>query len=152
MACHTVFVTSDAPPPPKTTAERSRRAREKRRGRGETQIIAWVPAERASFARQLLQRVLAGANTLPPDPEQAAAIADLQARVMQLDAALTVAKADLETARSQAAIDAKTLADATARATSAAADLAAERATTRRYRPPGWRGRLIGILIGILAK
>lgn len=51
---------------------RAAKLRERRGEEGQTRISAWVPRERASYARQVLQAAAAGANALPPNPEQAA--------------------------------------------------------------------------------
>lgn len=62
---------------------RAAKLRERREQAGQVRIQAWVPRERAAYARQVLQAAAAGANTLPPDPGQ---------------------KADLDTARAEAAV------------------------------------------------
>ena len=62
---------------------RAAKLRERRDQEGQVRIQAWVPRERAAYARQVLQTAAVGANTLPPDPGQ---------------------QADLDTARSEAAV------------------------------------------------
>lgn len=51
---------------------RAAKLRQRREQAGEVRIQAWVPRERAAYARQVLQAVVAGANALPPDPVQQA--------------------------------------------------------------------------------
>lgn len=71
---------------------RAAKLRERREQAGQIRISAWVPRERADYARQVLRAAAAGANTLPPDPGQQAT----------LDAArgeTAAARAELEEAR-----------------------------------------------------
>ena len=74
---------------------RAAKLRERREQAGQVRISAWVPRERAAYARQVLQAAAAGANALPPDPGQQA---DLDAARAETAAA----RAELEEARAAA--------------------------------------------------
>ncbi len=74
---------------------RAAKLRERRGEEGQMRISAWVPRERASYARQVLQAAAAGANTLPPDPEQVAALDAAQTEAAAARAAEAVALAKL---------------------------------------------------------
>jgi chromosome segregation ATPase len=74
---------------------RAAKLRERRSEEGQTRISAWVPRERASYARQVLQAAAAGANALPPDPEQAAALDTAQVEAAAARAAEGAALAKL---------------------------------------------------------
>ncbi len=73
---------------------RAAKLRERRSEEGQTRIAAWVPRERASYARQVLQAAAAGANALPPDPEQAVALdtAQVEATAARTAEAAALAK------------------------------------------------------------
>lgn len=58
----------------KTARERKQRMRARREADGMAQVSGWVPAARRSYAREVLRAVAEGANSLPPDPELAAAL------------------------------------------------------------------------------
>lgn len=47
---------------------RAAKLRQRREQAGQVRIQAWVPRERATYARQVLHAAAAGANALPPDP------------------------------------------------------------------------------------
>ena len=53
---------------------RAAKLRKQREQAGQVRIQAWVPRERAAYARQVLHAAASGANTLPPDPAQQAAL------------------------------------------------------------------------------
>lgn len=75
---------------------RAAKLRKRREQAGQVRIQAWVPRERAAYARQVLQAAVAGTNALPPDPGQQADLDAARAEV-------AVTRAELEEA--QAAID-----------------------------------------------
>ncbi len=51
--------------------KRSERLRARRDEAGLAQVSGWVPKERRAYARKVLAALAQGANSLPPDPEQA---------------------------------------------------------------------------------
>jgi len=51
--------------------KRSERLRARRDEAGLAQVSGWVPKERRAFAREVLAALARGANSLPPDPDQA---------------------------------------------------------------------------------
>lgn len=107
---------------------RAAKLRERREQAGQVRISAWVPRERAAHARQVLRAAAAGDNTLPPDPEQQAALDAARAEA-------AAARAELEAAREagrQALAEAAARADTAERAQVALADelRAAEAAAT----------------------
>ena len=71
---------------------RAAKLRERREQAGQVRIQAWVPRQRAAYARQILRTAVAGANALPPDPEQ-------QAELDAARAETAAVKAELEAAR-----------------------------------------------------
>jgi len=71
---------------------RAAKLRERREQAGQVRIQAWVPRERAAYARQVLHAAAAGANTLPPDPEH-------QATLDAARAEATAARTELEAAQ-----------------------------------------------------
>lgn len=97
---------------------RAAKLRERREQAGQVRIQAWVPHERAAYARQVLHAAAAGANALPPDPEQQAALDTVRAEA-------AAARAELEAAR-----DASRQAEQ-AKAAEAAATLARAEAAER---------------------
>lgn len=54
--------------------KRSERLRARRDEAGLAQVSGWVPKDRRAFARQVLSALSQGSNSLPPDPDQAAAL------------------------------------------------------------------------------
>lgn len=57
-----------------TGQQRSERLRARRDEAGMAQVSGWVPKDRRAYAREVLAALAQGANHLPPDPEQAAAL------------------------------------------------------------------------------
>ena len=100
----------------KSGRERKERLRARRDEAGMAQVSAWVPKERRAYAREVLAALARGANSLPPDPEQAAA--------------LEAARAEAEAARSREAstLAALTLAEQQRQALAAELDAARARA------------------------
>lgn len=76
----------------KTGRERKERLRARRDEAGLAQVSGWVPKDRRAYAREVLVALSKGANSLPPDPEQAAALETTQA-------ALEAAQVEAATAR-----------------------------------------------------
>ena len=87
---------------------RAAKAREKRQQAGQTRISAWIPQERASYARQVLQAVIAGGNALPPDPEQSELLKALRAELAQAQAAAVQREGELTAERDAADARART--------------------------------------------
>jgi chromosome segregation ATPase len=81
-----------------TGRERSGRLRARRDAAGLAQVSGWVPKERRAYAREVLEALTRGANSLPLDPEQAAA---LEAARIEADAA-KAAEAEAQAALTQA--------------------------------------------------
>ena len=65
----------------RTGRERKERLRQRRDAAGLAQVSGWVPKDRRPYAREVLAALARGANSLPPDPEQAAALAVAQSDV-----------------------------------------------------------------------
>lgn len=59
--------------------KRSERLRARRDEAGLAQVSGWVPKERRAYAREVIAALARGANSLPPDPEQVAALEAAQA-------------------------------------------------------------------------
>ena len=78
--------------------QRSERLRARRDEAGLAQVSGWVPKERRAYAREVLEALARGANSLPPDPEQAAV---LEAVRIEADRA-KAAEADAQAALVQA--------------------------------------------------
>lgn len=76
----------------KGARERKQRMRARREAEGLSQVSGWVPAARRAYAREVLKAVAAGANSLPPDPELAAALD--AARLALTDAQAAIAERD----------------------------------------------------------
>lgn len=153
----------------KTGRERKERLRAKRDEAGLAQVSGWVPKDRRVYAREVLAALSRGSNSLPPDPEQAAALEAAQVAVAAvriaeaaacealvvaqahgrvLAAELDATRADLDVARTEieALRDTKRQADTTAlaqieaaKATAALALAAAEQF----QKAPGLRGKVI---------
>ncbi len=153
----------------RTGRERKERLRARRDEAGMAQVSGWVPKERRPYAREVLAALARGANSLPPDPEQAAALDAAQAdaaaaRAAEAEARTALAEAEqrgqalaaeLDAAREagrQAEAAAVARADAAEQAREAAVDelrateaLAAQaRAEVERFqKAPGLRGRVV---------
>lgn len=78
-----------------TGQQRSERLRARRDEAGMAQVSGWVPKERRSYAREVLAALARGANSLPPDPEQAAALDAAQADAARFRTAAAAACAKL---------------------------------------------------------
>jgi hypothetical protein len=99
----------------RTGRERKERLRARRDEAGMAQVSGWVPKDRRPYAREVLAALARGANHLPPDPEQVAALDAAQADAtaargaeMAVRAALTEAEqrrqvlaAELDAARTE---------------------------------------------------
>ena len=98
-------VPSDAPASPAAEGggrERSERLRAKRDADGLAQVAGWVPKERRAYAREVLAALARGANSLPPDPEQAAALDAVRAEAEVARAGEAAARAELAEAEERA--------------------------------------------------
>lgn len=78
---------------------RAAKLRERREQDGQVRIQAWVPRERVAYTRQLLQAAAGGANALPPDPGQQAALDAARAEADALREVRTVTDQQAEQAR-----------------------------------------------------
>lgn len=72
---------------------RAAKLRQRREQAGQVRIQAWVPRERAAYARQVLHAAAVGANTLPPNPEQQDVLDATKAEAGALRAELEEAQA-----------------------------------------------------------
>lgn len=72
---------------------RAAKLRERREQAGQVRIQAWVPRERAAYARQVLQAAAGGANALPPDPGQQVDLDAARAEAVALRAELEEVRA-----------------------------------------------------------
>lgn len=124
---------------------RAAKSREKRQQAGQTRISAWVPRERAAYAHQVLQALIAGDNTLPPDPEQEAAMAVLRAELDQVRALTARREGELATERDIA--NSRASAMEQERDTAQCGLQAAEAEAERFQKAPGLRGRVIRWLV-----
>ena len=79
----------------RTGRERKERLRARRDEAGMAQVSGWVPKDRRPYAREVLAALARGANSLPPDPEQAAALDAAQADAAAAKAAKIAACAAL---------------------------------------------------------
>ena len=153
----------------KTGRERKERLRARRDEVGLAQVSGWVPKDRRPYAREVLAALAQGANSLPPDPEQAAAIKAIQGALEAAQAEAAIARieetvsakallvaqereqvltAELDVARAEieAALNAKRQAEVAALAQVAAAKAAAAlalEAVERFQKTPGLRGWII---------
>jgi len=153
----------------KTGRERKERLRARRDEAGLAQVSGWVPKDRRSYAREVLAALAQGANSLPPDPEQAAALKAAQAALEAAQAEAAAARvaeaaaskallaaqeyeqvltAELDVARAEieVALDAKRQAETAALAQVEAAKIEAALAlaTAERFqKASGLRGRAI---------
>jgi len=125
---------------------RKKRLHSKRAEAGLAQISAWVPIERRSYARDVLKAVALGANSLPPDPEIAAELAEARAKIEQIEAEAAqqraIWEAEREVARESQAKAQERMGEALQRAEKAEA--AIQQAKTL----PGIKGRLVRWLAG----
>ena len=146
----------------KTAKLRKQRLRMRREAEGMAQIFGWVPVARRAYAREVLQAVAKGANSLPPDPELAAALraahealAKAQAEIATreetlnvLQAAKTAVEAERDAARVAEEAERKKAETAAAEAQAAAREAEAAReqfvecsdGQRRRKRPSGRPG------------
>jgi len=83
----------------KTGRERKERLRARRDEAGLAQVSGWVSKERRAYARQVLAALSQGSNSLPPDPEQAAALKTAQTALEAAQTALEAAQAEAAAAR-----------------------------------------------------
>ena len=138
---------------------RAAKLRKQREQAGQVRIQAWVPRERAAYARQVLHAAASGANTLPPDPAQQAALDVARAEATAAHAELAGARnagRQVEQAKAAEAAAARELATARAEAEAArgreraaqdaAAVLRTELEGIRGRR--GWRGLLLRLASG----
>lgn len=95
---------------------RAAKLRERREQAGQVRIQAWVPRERVAYTRQLLQAAAGGANALPPDPGQQAALDAAKGEADALRGELEEARAASDRQAEEARL---TKADALARAEAA---------------------------------
>lgn len=79
--------------------KRSERLRARRDEAGLAQVSGWVPKDRRPYARKVLAALAQGANSLPPDPEQAATLKAVQAALEVAEAKVVAAKLTEETIR-----------------------------------------------------
>lgn len=158
MSDHTEAVVSDHASRRAADRRRAAKLRERRDEAGQVRISAWVPRERAAYARQVLQAAAAGANALPPNPEQQGVLDAARSEVVsvraELDQARTAAEQAGQFARERAeeagaaqarAETAERARDEAARELAAAEVLATlARAEAERFqKAPGLRGRAI---------
>jgi len=125
---------------------RKKRLHSKRAEAGLAQISAWVPIERRSYARDVLKAVASGANSLPPDPEMAADLAEARAKIAQIEAE-TVQQRTIWEAEREAAIDSQAKAQKRAEEALQRAERA-ETAIRQAKALPGIKGRLVRWLTG----
>ena len=115
----------------RTGRERKERLRARRDEAGMAQVSGWVPKDRRAYAREVLAAIAQGANSLPPDPEQAAELERAQSEVEAAQIGEATARAKLVNAeeRAQAAERGRE---------EAMRELVTVRATARRGQQ-GWR-------------
>jgi len=153
----------------KTGRERKERLRQRRDAAGMAQVSGWVPKDRRAYAREVIAALARGANSLPPDPAQAAALdaaqadaaaaraveAEVRAALAGAEEGARMLAADLDSTRAavaaaQEARDAASRAEAAALARAAAAEAAVAQAyaEVERFRgAPGFRGRVVRWLV-----
>ena len=142
--------------------QRSERLRARRDAAGMAQVSGWVPKERRAYAREVIAALARGANSLPPDPEQAGAVEAARAETEAARDAEAAARAalaeaeqrgqELATERDAACARAEIAEQAqaeTINALQAAKEATAlARAETRRFQGvPGLRGRVVRWLV-----
>ncbi len=145
----------------RTGRERKERLRARRDEAGMAQVSGWVPKDRRPYAREVLAALARGANSLPPDPEQVAALEAAQAVAkaaeVQIRAALVEVEATRETGR-QAEMVAMARVEAAERAQEAirgklqaveAAMIQAQEEAKRLHKLPGVRGWIVRWLANI---
>ncbi len=125
---------------------RKKRLYSKRAAEGLGQVSGWVPIERRSYARAVLKAVAEGANSLPPDPEMADALAEALAKVERVEAQAAASQAEARAAIDLLAVEARA-AHAEAQAALQRAEKA-EAAMRLAKSLPGVRGRLVRWLAG----
>jgi len=108
-----------------TGQKRSERLRARRDEAGMAQVSGWVPKDRRAYAREVIAALARGANSLPPDPAQAAALDVAQADAAAARAAEGEARATLAEAERHARVLAADLDGARAAAAAAQAGLEA---------------------------
>ncbi len=87
----------------KTARVRKQRMRARREADGMAQVSGWVPAARRAYAREVLRAVAEGANSLPPDPEMAAALDVVRTDLSRAHAEIEARDAALQAARDREA-------------------------------------------------
>jgi hypothetical protein len=108
--------------------QRSERLRARRDAAGMAQVSGWVPKDRRAYAREVIVALARGANSLPPDPVQAAALEAAQADA----AAARVAEGKARAALAEAEQHARALAtDLDAARAAAVAAQEAQEASSR---------------------
>ena len=115
----------------RTGRERKERLRARRDEAGMAQVSGWVPKDRRPYAREVLSALARGANSLPPDPEQAAALDAAQgdataARAAEAEARAALAEAEQRGRVLAVELDAAREAEAAAVARAEAAERAQE--------------------------
>ena len=146
----------------RTGRERKERLRARRDEAGMAQVSGWVPKERRAYAREVIAALARGANSLPPDPEQAGAVEAARAETeaaRDAEAAARAALAEVEqrgqelaaerdAARARAELAEQAQAEAINALQAAKEATALARAETRRFQgAPGLRGRVVRWLI-----
>ncbi len=146
----------------RTGRERKERLRARRDEAGMAQVSGWVPKERRAYAREVIAALARGANSLPPDPEQAGAVEAARAETeaaWDAEAAARAALAKVEqrgqeltaerdAARARAELAEQAQAEAINALQAAKEATALARAETRRFQgAPGLRGRVVRWLI-----
>ena len=79
--------------------KRSERLRARRDEAGLAQVSGWVPKDRRPYVRKVLAALAQGANSLPPDPEQAAALKTAQAALEAAEAEVAAVRVTEAVAR-----------------------------------------------------
>ena len=146
----------------RTGRERKERLRARRDEAGMAQVSGWVPKERRAYAREVIAALARGANSLPPDPEQAGAVEAARAETEAARDAEAAARAALveaerrgqelvaerDAARARAEMAERAQAEAIDALQVAKEAIALARAETRRFQgAPGLRGRVVRWLV-----
>ena len=142
--------------------QRSERLRARRDEAGLAQVSGWVPKERRAYAREVIAALARGANSLPPDPEQAGAVEAARAETEAARDAEAAARtalveaerrgqelaAERDAARARAEMAEQAQAEAIDALQAAKEAIALARAETRRFQgAPGLRGRVMRWLV-----